>query len=59
MTLLGKIQVTLSDDPRYQAGQSYDVVLTTPQTPDPATLVTGTVDESPADTATTPSATDS
>lgn len=48
MTILGRITVTLSDDPRYTAGQSYDVVLTTPQTPDPATLVTGTVDAPPS-----------
>jgi len=45
VTLLGKITVVLSDDPRYEAGKSYDVVLTTPQTPNPAELVTGSVDE--------------
>jgi hypothetical protein len=43
VTLLGKITVTLSDDARYAAGSTYDVVLTTPQTPDPATLVDGTI----------------
>lgn len=48
MTILGRITVTLSDDARYVAGRSYDVVLTTPQTPDPATLVTGSVDAPPA-----------
>ena len=48
MTILGRLTVTLSDDPRYTAGQSYDVVLTTPQTPDPATLVTGSVDVPPS-----------
>ncbi len=45
MTQLGKISVTLSDDPRYVAGQTYDIVLSTPNTPDPSTLVSGTVDE--------------
>jgi hypothetical protein len=44
MTILGKITVVLSDDTRYVAGMSYDVVLTTPQTPDPAKLVSGTVE---------------
>ena len=48
MTLLGKITVTLSDDPRYVAGQSYDVVLTTVQTPDPASLVSGSLEPEPA-----------
>lgn len=49
MTILGRITITLSDDVRYVAGQAYDVVLTTPQTPDPAKLVTGTVDAPPSD----------
>lgn len=50
MTILGKITVTLSDDPRYENGKSYDVLLSTPQTPAPAELVTGSVDEVPATT---------
>ena len=54
MTLLGKITVTLSDDPRYVNGQTYDVVLSTPQTPDPSTLVSGSVDQPPAPTDTPP-----
>ena len=45
MTILGKITVTLSDDPRYETGKTYDVLLSTPQTPAPAELVTGSVDE--------------
>ena len=58
MSVLGKITVTLSDDPRYTAGQTYDVVLSTPGTPDPSTLLTGTMDEqaSPADPTSTPAA---
>lgn len=50
MTVLGKITVVLSDDPRYQAGQSYDVLLSTPQTPAPAEPLTGTMDEVPETT---------
>ena len=48
MTILGKITIELSDDLRYVAGKSYDVVLSTPMTPDPATLVQGTIEEPPA-----------
>lgn len=44
MSVLGRITVTLSDDERYVAGQTYDVVLSTPETPDPANLLTGTMD---------------
>ncbi len=44
MTVLGKITVVLSDDSRYVAGNTYDVVLTTPQTPDPAKLVAGSIE---------------
>ena len=44
MTVLGKITVVLSDDPRYEAGKSYDVLLSTPQTPAPAAPLTGTMD---------------
>lgn len=47
MTILGRITVTLSDDERYTAGQSYDVVLQTPASPDPANLVTGSLDAPP------------
>lgn len=47
MSVLGRITVTLSDDPRYVAGQSYDVVLSTPQTPDPAQLLRGSMDDTP------------
>ena len=47
MTVLGKIQVVLSDDPRYTAGQTYDVLLSTPQTPAPAEPLTGAMDEAP------------
>ncbi len=50
MTILGKIVVTLSDDSRYVAGNTYDVVLATGQTPDPSNLVTGTVDPATAET---------
>ena len=50
MTVLGKITVVLSDDPRYEAGKSYDVLLSTPQTPAPAEPLTGTMDEVPATT---------
>ena len=50
MTVLGKITVVLSDDPRYEAGKSYDVLLSTPQTPAPAEPLTGTMD--PASTTT-------
>ncbi|MGD0020585.1 MAG: hypothetical protein ABSD62_15195 [Candidatus Limnocylindrales bacterium] len=44
MTVLGKITVKLSDDARYVAGQTYDVVLDTPIMPDPANLVLGSID---------------
>ena len=44
MSVLGKITVTLSDDPRYATGQTYDVVLSTPATPDPSNLLTGAMD---------------
>lgn len=44
MTVLGKITVVLSDDLRYEAGKSYDVLLSTPQTPAPAEPLTGTMD---------------
>ena len=50
MTVLGKITVVLSDDPRYEAGKSYDVLLSTPQTPAPAEPLTGTMDEVPETT---------
>lgn len=53
MSVLGKITVTLSDDPRYVAGQTYDVVLSTPQTPDPATLLTGSMDPAAVEPAVT------
>jgi len=56
VSVLGKITVTLSDDPRYAAGQTYDVVLSTPNTPDPSNLLTGTMNEQapPADPTSTP-----
>ncbi len=54
MTILGKITVTLSDDPRYENGKTYDVLLSTPQTPAPAELVTGSVDEVATTTEATP-----
>ena len=44
MTVLGKVTVVLSDDTRYTAGMTYDVVLSTPQTPDPSTLVQGSIE---------------
>lgn len=60
MTLLGSITVKLSDDERYKAGETYDVVLQTLQTPDPATLVQGTIEDppvpAPADAGTPPAA---
>lgn len=51
MSVLGRIKVVLSDDERYKAGHEYDVVLTTPQTPDPAHLLTGTMDAPPSEPA--------
>ena len=49
MTVLGKITVTLSDDARYEAGKSYDVLLSAPQTPAPAEPLTGTMDAAAAE----------
>lgn len=54
MTLLGTITVKLSDDPRYTAGQTYDIVLETLSTPDPARLAAGSMDAPPADAAAEP-----
>lgn len=51
MTVAGKITVIVSDDPRYESGQTYDVILGTPSTPDPASLLTGTLSDAPREPA--------
>ena len=49
MTLAGKVTVIVSDDERYEAGKTYDVILSTGATPDPSQLVTGSLDTPQAD----------
>ena len=48
MTVLCKATVVVSDDPRYTAGQTYDLVLSTSTTPDPAQVMSGTLDTASA-----------
>lgn len=48
MTVLVSATVVLSDDPQYVEGQQYDILLTTPTTPPPARIITGTVSDPPA-----------
>ena len=42
MSVYGKLTVEISDDPRYEKGKSYDLVLSTGVTPDPASVVVAT-----------------
>ena len=55
MSVYGKFTPEISDDPRYEKGKTYDLVLSTGVTPDPATVVVASVDPStnPIDVATT------
>lgn len=50
MSVYGRYSVEISDDPRYEKGKVYDLVLSTGVTPDPSTVVTATVNDSPATT---------
>lgn len=43
MGVFGKLQVIMSDDPRYPNGSVVDLFLDTPQTPAPAAFATGTL----------------
>ena len=40
MSVYGKFTVAISDDTRYVTGQTYDLVLSTVQTPAPSTVIT-------------------
>jgi len=55
VSVYGKFTPEISDDPRYEKGKTYDLVLSTGVTPDPATVVVASVDPStnPIDVATT------
>ena len=55
MSVYGKFTPEISDDPRYEKGKTYDLVLSTGVTPDPATVVVASVDPSisPIEPATT------
>ena len=46
MSVYGKFTPEISDDPRYEKGKTYDLVLSTGVTPDPATVVVASVDPS-------------
>lgn len=48
MSVYGRYTVEISDDPRYERGKTYDLVLTTGVTPDPSTVVTATANDSPS-----------
>lgn len=58
VSVYGKLTVEISDDPRYEKGKAYDLVLSTGVTPDPASVVVATTDPAtnptvaPADIAT-------
>lgn len=42
VSVYGKLTVEISDDPRYEKGKAYDLVLSTGVTPDPASVVVAT-----------------
>lgn len=44
MSVYGKFTPEISDDPRYEKGKVYDLVLSTGVTPDPASVVVATTD---------------
>jgi len=46
VSVYGKFTPEISDDPRYEKGKTYDLVLSTGVTPDPATVVVASVDPS-------------
>ena len=49
MSVYGKLTVEISDDPRYEKGKTYDLVLNTNLTPDPSQVVVATIPaEAPA-----------
>ena len=43
MSVYGKLTVEISDDPRYEKGKTYDLVLNTSVTPDPSQVVVATI----------------
>lgn len=45
MSVYGRYTVEISDDPRYERGKTYDLVLTTGVTPDPSSVVSATVND--------------
>lgn len=55
MSVYGKFTVAISDDTRYVTGQTYDLVLSTVQTPDPSTVITAADTTSPPAPAEVPS----
>ena len=50
MSVYGKYSVEISDDPRYERGKTYDLVLSTGVTPDPSTVVTATANDTASTT---------
>lgn len=44
MSVYGKFTPEISDDPRYEKGKPYDLVLSTGVTPDPASVVVATTE---------------
>lgn len=53
MSVYGKYTVVISDDPRYEKGKVYDLVLDTSVTPDPTDVVVATTTDMSVPTATT------
>jgi hypothetical protein len=45
VSVYGRYTVEISDDPRYERGKTYDLVLTTGVTPDPSSVVSATVND--------------
>jgi hypothetical protein len=53
VSVYGKYTVVISDDPRYEKGKVYDLVLDTSVTPDPTDVVVATTTDMSVPTATT------
>jgi hypothetical protein len=47
VTVLGRFSVVISNDPRYEDGKTYDLVLDTGITPEPATVIPATIPAAP------------
>ena len=57
MSVYGKFTPEISDDPRYEKGKTYDLVLSQSLTPDPSRVVVATIPAASSETPAQPDAT--